>query len=47
MMLPPPSPPVTLAQDPTLASFGQDPWWLVIIKIVFAFLFGLGFAVQM
>jgi len=41
MMLPPPSPPVTLAQDPTLASFGQDPWWLVIIKIVFAFLFGL------
>ena len=23
-----------LAQDPTLADFGQDPWWLVLIKIV-------------
>jgi NADH-quinone oxidoreductase subunit H len=43
-MLPPPSPagpPLTLAQDPTLASFGHDPWWLIIIKIVFAFLFGM------
>lgn len=30
-----------LAQDPTLADFGQDPWWLIIIKIVFAFLFGM------
>ena len=32
---------MTLAQDPTLAGFGQDPWWLVLIKIVFAFVFGL------
>lgn len=30
-----------LAQEPTLADFGQDPWWLVLIKIVFAFAFGL------
>jgi NADH-quinone oxidoreductase subunit H len=30
-----------LAQDPTLADFGHDPWWLVIIKIVAAFAFGL------
>ncbi|MEH1099082.1 NADH-quinone oxidoreductase subunit NuoH [Micromonospora sp. CPCC 205561] len=30
-----------LAQDPTLADFGRDPWWLVLIKIVFAFAFGL------
>ncbi|MFI7426126.1 NADH-quinone oxidoreductase subunit NuoH [Micromonospora sp. NPDC049836] len=29
------------AQDPTLADFGKDPWWLVLIKIVFAFAFGL------
>ncbi|MEU5721350.1 NADH-quinone oxidoreductase subunit NuoH [Micromonospora sp. NPDC047738] len=29
------------AQDPTLADFGKDPWWLVLIKIVFAFVFGL------
>ncbi|RLP93229.1 NADH-quinone oxidoreductase subunit NuoH [Micromonospora sp. CV4] len=33
--------PSYLAQDPTLADFGQDPWWLVLIKIVFAFAFGL------
>lgn len=32
---------VYLAQDPTLADFGKDPWWLVLIKIVFAFAFGL------
>ncbi|MEV0325284.1 NADH-quinone oxidoreductase subunit NuoH [Micromonospora echinospora] len=32
---------VYLAQDPTLADFGKDPWWLVLIKIVFAFVFGL------
>ncbi|SCL16791.1 NADH-quinone oxidoreductase subunit NuoH [Micromonospora inyonensis] len=32
---------VYLAQDPTLADFGRDPWWLVLIKIVFAFAFGL------
>ncbi|WP_200208900.1 NADH-quinone oxidoreductase subunit NuoH [Micromonospora coerulea] len=30
-----------LAQDPTLADFGKDPWWLVLIKIVFAFVFAL------
>ncbi|SCG63009.1 NADH-quinone oxidoreductase subunit NuoH [Micromonospora coxensis] len=30
-----------LAQDPTLADFGKDPWWLVLGKIVFAFAFGL------
>ncbi|GAB3186511.1 NADH dehydrogenase subunit H [Micromonospora palomenae] len=30
-----------LAQDPTLADFGKDPWWLVLGKIVFAFVFGL------
>ncbi|WP_025618999.1 NADH-quinone oxidoreductase subunit NuoH [Salinispora cortesiana] len=30
-----------LAQEPTLADFGQDPWWLVLIKVVFAFAFGL------
>ncbi|MCW3838845.1 NADH-quinone oxidoreductase subunit NuoH [Micromonospora yasonensis] len=29
------------AQDPTLADFGRDPWWLVLVKIVFAFAFGL------
>ncbi|PTA48066.1 NADH-quinone oxidoreductase subunit NuoH [Micromonospora sp. RP3T] len=29
------------AQDPTLADFGKDPWWLVLGKIVFAFAFGL------
>ncbi|WP_405114495.1 NADH-quinone oxidoreductase subunit NuoH [Micromonospora sp. NBC_01405] len=28
---------VYLAQDPTLADFGKDPWWLVLIKVVFAF----------
>ncbi|TDB74560.1 NADH-quinone oxidoreductase subunit NuoH [Micromonospora sp. KC723] len=32
---------VLLAQDPTLADFGRDPWWLVLGKILFAFVFGL------
>ncbi|HEX5598495.1 MAG TPA: NADH-quinone oxidoreductase subunit NuoH [Micromonosporaceae bacterium] len=32
---------IYLAQDPTLQDFGKDPWWLVLIKIVFAFAFGL------
>ncbi|MEU1588751.1 NADH-quinone oxidoreductase subunit NuoH [Micromonospora sp. NPDC005710] len=32
---------IFLAQDPTLADFGRDPWWLVLGKIVFAFAFGL------
>jgi len=30
-----------LAQDPTLADFGRDPWWLVLIKVVVAFVFGV------
>jgi NADH-quinone oxidoreductase subunit H len=30
-----------LATDPTLADFGHDPWWLILIKVVAAFLFGL------
>ncbi|MCN0178523.1 NADH-quinone oxidoreductase subunit NuoH [Salinispora arenicola] len=30
-----------LAQEPTLADFGRDPWWLILIKVVFAFAFGL------
>lgn len=30
-----------VAQDPTLADFGHDPWWLVLIKIVVAFVFGM------
>jgi NADH-quinone oxidoreductase subunit H len=30
-----------LAQDPTLADFGKDPWWLVLIKLVVVFIFGL------
>src|SRR3984885_14630191 len=25
--------------NPTLASFGHDPWWLIIIKVLFIFLF--------
>ncbi|MEV0267611.1 NADH-quinone oxidoreductase subunit NuoH [Hamadaea sp. NPDC050747] len=28
-----------LAQDPTLENFGQDPWWLVLIKVVAIFVF--------
>ncbi len=27
------------AQDPTLADFGHDPWWLIIIKVLAIFLF--------
>ncbi|MEE6261217.1 NADH-quinone oxidoreductase subunit NuoH [Plantactinospora sonchi] len=30
-----------LAQDPTLQDFGRDPWWLVLIKIVGAFVFAV------
>lgn len=30
-----------LAQDPTLDDFGRDPWWLILLKVVFAFAFGL------
>ena len=28
------------AQDPTLADFGHDVWWIVVIKILGAFVFG-------
>ncbi|MGK5737370.1 NADH-quinone oxidoreductase subunit NuoH [Micromonospora sp. URMC 103] len=28
---------IYLAQDPTLADFGKDPWWLVVGKVLFAF----------
>ncbi len=27
------------AADPTLSDFGHDPWWLIIIKVLFVFLF--------
>jgi NADH-quinone oxidoreductase subunit H len=27
------------AADPTLSDFGHDPWWLIIIKVLFIFLF--------
>jgi NADH-quinone oxidoreductase subunit H len=30
-----------LAQDPTLESFGHDPWWLILIKVVIVFAFGV------
>ena len=30
-----------LAQDPTLADFGKDPWWLILIKVVVVFIFGM------
>jgi NADH-quinone oxidoreductase subunit H len=30
-----------LATDPTLADFGHDPWWLILIKTVVVFLFGM------
>jgi NADH-quinone oxidoreductase subunit H len=30
-----------VAQDPTLADFGHDPWWLILIKIVVVFIFGM------
>lgn len=30
-----------LSQAPTLADFGQDVWWIVVIKIVGAFVFGV------
>ncbi|GIF65408.1 NADH-quinone oxidoreductase subunit H [Asanoa ishikariensis] len=35
------TPAVYLAQDPTLSDFGHDPWWIVLIKIVFAFVFAV------
>ena len=30
-----------LAVDPTLNDFGQDPWWIALIKIVVAFVFAV------
>ena len=30
-----------LAQDPTLDQFGHDPWWLILIKVVVVFVFGV------
>src|SRR5262249_38766900 len=27
------------AKDPTLADFGKDPWWLILIKVVVVFVF--------
>ncbi len=30
---------VLAAADPTLASFYHQPWWLVIIKVLFVFIF--------
>jgi NADH-quinone oxidoreductase subunit H len=32
---------VIIATDPTLADFGHDPWWIILIKTVVVFLFGL------
>ena len=32
---------IFLAQDPTLADFGKDPWWLILIKVVVVFIFGM------
>jgi NADH-quinone oxidoreductase subunit H len=32
---------MNLAQDPTLADFGHDVWWLVLLKIVAAFVFAV------
>ncbi|MFS8496771.1 MAG: NADH-quinone oxidoreductase subunit NuoH [Micromonosporaceae bacterium] len=32
---------MTLTQAPTLADFGRDVWWLVLIKILAAFAFGV------
>ncbi len=29
-----------LAQEPGLADFGHDPWWLILVKVLFAFVFG-------
>ncbi|HEY7222280.1 MAG TPA: NADH-quinone oxidoreductase subunit NuoH [Micromonosporaceae bacterium] len=29
-----------LASDPTLADFGHDPWWITLIKVLGAFVFG-------
>jgi NADH-quinone oxidoreductase subunit H len=33
------APGTTTATYPTLADFGHDPWWLVIIKVLFVFVF--------
>jgi NADH-quinone oxidoreductase subunit H len=33
------------SQDPTLADFGHDPWWLVLIKVVVVFAFGMSMTI--
>jgi NADH-quinone oxidoreductase subunit H len=30
-----------LAQDPTLNDFGHDPWWIILIKTLVVFVFGM------
>ena len=32
---------MTIAQSPTLADFGHDVWWIVVIKLLGAFVFGV------
>jgi NADH-quinone oxidoreductase subunit H len=32
---------VTLSQAPTLADFGQDTWWVIVLKVLGAFIFGV------
>ncbi len=39
------APPLAAGADPTLADFGHDPWWLVLIKVVVVFAFGMGMTV--
>jgi len=31
--------PVAKADNPTLADFGKDPWWIILIKVVAVFAF--------
>ncbi|GGK21091.1 NADH-quinone oxidoreductase subunit H [Pilimelia terevasa] len=33
------------AADPALTDFGRDPWWIVLIKLLFAFVVGMGLTV--
>jgi NADH-quinone oxidoreductase subunit H len=33
---------IILADDPSLADFGHDPWWIILIKTVAVFVFGVG-----
>lgn len=32
---------MSVSQAPTLADFGQDAWWIILIKVVAAFIFGV------